>query len=212
MKKIALTKSYIFKKVMNTPKIKKIKNLFSVVLLFCLQRSISNSLIDFSKADLVTSVRGYDGIEYLEAYGSTQNELILKNKNVTRYRELAWFSMGYPRIVLSYDMKEKKNSSFIWTQEGFYIKVDMLTSKHKDQLKSALKEKHKIDINGESQILQLIPSSLKCSFQFVAERTIFKLFGKGTQLKKLPIKEIYSRRESNRMENIWISISTALQL
>jgi microcystin-dependent protein len=58
-------------------------------------------------------------------------------------------------------------------------------------MKTAVKEKHKIDINGESQILQLIPSSLKCSFQFVAERTILKLFGKGTQLNKLPIRVFF---------------------
>ena len=95
----------------------------------------------------------------LEAFKSHENDLIIKEKNVQSYEKLKWYSIGNPFLV-----KVKSNDSeyiFQFNSRGFYARIEMLTTNHKQLLVDEVKRVYNLTI-GLNQIDHLILSSFSC--------------------------------------------------
>jgi microcystin-dependent protein len=150
--------------------------------IFLIQYICESFEIDVSKADLVAYFKTNDGIEHVEAFRSIQNDEILKNQDRNRYNQLEWYSIGLPRLVV-FPSKNNTNqqSKLLWTPEGFFVNVDMLTFQHKQEFKKVIQRKYQIEVK-EHQILYLRPASIQCNIRFFSERVIYNISGKSKQL------------------------------
>ena len=126
-------------------------------------------------------------------YKSTNNNLIIKNNQTSRYGELEWHSIGSPFLANI----DSKNSSlsfdnlFEITPNGFNIYIQFLNDAQKRVIIEKIKIKYGIDVQS-SQIKKLKLSELTCTMEIncdnqTSEESI-KLNGSSKVFSKFPIK------------------------
>ena len=108
-------------------------NIFLICLLMNLlskpshqQNSNLNNIL-FDLADLTVDHETNEGTIHLEAFKSTFNDLIIRNKEVENYGQLNWVSIGYPKLILN-QITPNKTSLITFKPEGFDLTVEMLTN------------------------------------------------------------------------------------
>ena len=129
---------------------------------------------------------------HIEAYRSKNNDQIIRKKETSRYRELEWYSIGYPFLTNIHP----KNSClsfanlFQITPNGFNIYIQFLSDAQKRAIIEKIKNKYGIDVHA-SQIVKLELSELTCSIDIncdqISEGSI-KLNGSSKDFSSFPIK------------------------
>ena len=129
---------------------------------------------------------------HIEAYRSKNNDQIIRKKETSRYRELEWYSIGYPFLANIH----LKNSSlsfanlFQITPKGFNICIQFLSDAQKRAIIEKIKNKYGIDVHA-SQIVKLELSEFTCSIDIncdqISEGSI-KLNGSSKDFSSFPIK------------------------
>ena len=138
----------------------KINSLVSILLLievypFNCQVNQRNVLYEYLSTILVVN----ENDVYLEAYDSKENKEILNENNPQKYRDLKWFSIGYPIII------ENKNKSMLhFTEKGFYLSIQMLTNEQKGKIIDEISSVYNISIET-NQIIELKPNKFECELK-----------------------------------------------
>lgn len=121
------------------------------------------------------------------AYPSIKNEEILKRKDISKFGQLTWLSIGYPTLA----QLPSKNSYFSianvfeTTSFGFFLRIEVLTV---TLFKEEVKSKYGIDVET-TQIKTLIPSELKCSTEVLCSNgTRLNLYGEGYDFHWIPFR------------------------
>ena len=129
----------------------------------------------------------------IETYKSTNNDLIIKNNQTSRYGELEWYSIGSPFLAnirpenssLSFD------NLFEITPKGINIYLQFLSDAQKKAIIEKIKIKYGIDVQS-SQIKKLKLSELTCTMEINCDNQIseklIKLKGSSKIFSKFPIK------------------------
>lgn len=168
--------------------------LFYVELLVLINLSFQQSNINnivFDLADLAIDFEVDSGWISLEAFKSSLNDNIINAKQKEKYGQLNWLSIGYPKLVLSSSINSGSSSIFTFLPEGFFVKVDMLTSQHRILFKDVVKRKYGIDVKAE-QIVSMIPSSLECSVSFYQNDEKFLINGRVNQMNTFPYRIFFT--------------------
>lgn len=151
------------------------------------QQSANSNNIVFDLADLTVDQETNFGWITLEAFKSSLNDLIIKNKETENYGQLNWLSIGYPNLVGTYNSTSKIYQLFSFRPEGFDVSVEMLTNNYRSLFKDLVKRKYNIDINL-NQIVSLIPSRFDCQLVFYKDNSKVLINGKVNQLTRSPLK------------------------
>jgi hypothetical protein len=101
----------------------------------------SSKYIVFDLADLTLDYRQSFLKIHLEAFNSLLNDQIIKENDASKYGQLNWISIGYPRLE-SNDL----SSFFEFNPFGFSIRVQMLTEEHIKKFVELIKLKYGIDV------------------------------------------------------------------
>jgi hypothetical protein len=114
---------------------------------------------------------------YLEAFGSLVNREIISLRDRLNYGLLAWTSIGVPRLVAP---SPTVPSVFSFYNGGFYIKIESLTSKHKQALIEQAEKLHRIELKPD-QIVNLPNYELTCVLEFDSADGLVQLWGHAAQ-------------------------------
>ena len=108
---------------------------------------LRNSDHIFETQDLSIGYQTDIGEVHIEAYCTIKNDQIISDKDNTKYGQLKWVSMGFPRFVEmpSYE-SPNLNSLFHLQQTEFPVHFQMLTQQDKDVLKTEVKRTKNIDV------------------------------------------------------------------
>jgi len=159
--------------------------IISTILVDSLTSAVNNFVFDL--ADLAIEYESNDGLIHIEAFKSTANDLIIKKKDVDKYSQLSWVSIGYPKLVST----TNKLDLSIFRPEGFDLNVEMLTNNHKLIFKDIIKRKYNLTVSPE-QISTLIPAKFECQLVFYKDNHKILINGKVIQLTRLPLKLSFS--------------------
>ena len=136
----------------------------------------------FDLADLSYDFNINNGFVHLEAFKSEQNNVIIDKKLIERYGQLRWGSIGYPQITIN---KESDNSSinqiFEMRPEGFSIKVETLTDRHRILFTELINETYDINVKPR-QILSLVSTNFDCQLVFFWKGEKILISGKAKQM------------------------------
>lgn len=160
-----------------------------VILLNCLliKSTFTSNNIVFDLADLTVDYPGDYGIINLEAFKSSLNDLIIEQKQTTKYGQLNWLSIGNPTLIRA----PKSNGSFTLQPYGFDIYVDMLTQSQRTIFKDLVKRKYDIDVK-EEQIVSLTLAKFACQIElYTSNGDRVLLSGQVTELNRYPLKVIF---------------------
>ena len=105
---------------------------------------------------------------HLEAFKAYSNDIILSEKDSSKYGQLVWYSVGYPKIEIRKSTNEQNfnnTSIFTFNQKGFSMRVQMLNIEHKLEFVKLIKRKYQIDVDP-SQIVNLAPTQFECKTSF----------------------------------------------
>ena len=142
-----------------------------------------NDNVVFKLADLVIEHQLANGkIIQIEAFKSLSNDAIIAAKDNSKYGELHWLSLGYPSIE-----KSTTSELFHFSNQGFYILVEMLNDLQKELFAKRAKAKYNIDVKTE-QITTLIVSKFSCKIELKCENKNIFLTGHAYNLRELPIR------------------------
>ena len=126
----------------------------------------SNNIV-FDLADLSEDYESDAEWISLEAFKSTKNDVIIKEGDASKYGQLNWLSIGFPRLVpfqeRNRNSSEFKPKLFMFDSEGFSVGIEMLTNEHREHLSRIVLRKYKIPV-AKVQIVSLIPSMFECIF------------------------------------------------
>lgn len=78
-------------------------------------------------------------VKNITAFKSINNDLILKNNQTSKFKDLLWYSVGSD----SFQSNEPIYSSYF----NFWLHTKSLTNEHKELLKKQVKEKYNFTIN-----------------------------------------------------------------
>lgn len=177
------------------------KTLLFLLFLTSLSKQQSNiNNIVFDLADLAIDYESTRlGWISIEAFKSSLNDKIIEGKQASNYGQLNWLSIGHPALVLSPNVSNSQQYVlFNFSPEGFYTRVDMLTTEQRNLFKSVVKRKYNIDIKVE-QIVSLIPSMFTCQFTFYAENGEKLLItGEVKQLNVIPYRLFFSAPQNSK--------------
>ena len=141
----------------------------------------------FDSPDLVVEYESNEALIHIEAFKSTLNDLIIKKKDVDKYVQLSWVSIGYPKLCSTTNKLELIN----FRPEGFDFSVEMLNNNHKLLFKDLIKRKYNLTVSPE-QILNLIPAKFDCQLVFYKDNQKILINAKVNQLARLPFKLSFS--------------------
>ncbi len=148
--------------------------------------NLKNDNIDFHTADLILDTSENVLNIRIEAFKSSLNDEIIKEGNPSKYGQLNWFSIDYPKL----EINSKTNSClFDINSLGFSIRVQMLTGEHKSKFLELLKKKYGIEVNSR-QILNLVPSKLECKAEFFSDEDeeLHLITGKVNNFQEFPLR------------------------
>lgn len=146
----------------------------------------SDYLFDIN-SDLNIEVEQSDGtLSYLEAFKSSVNDKIIAEANPSKYGQLHWFSLGYPRLKT---ISSQTNISLPLkiTTKGFYILVEMLTQSQRGLFKEKIKRKYGLDVE-EDQITNLVPGQFECFIDIECDECEYTLRGRAFHFRDFPIR------------------------
>ena len=119
---------------------------------------------EFTTPDIVVETR-LDGAKIrLEAFKTTLNDLIIRNKSVNDYSRLHWVSIGVPRLVETATTQNGSAKLFSWSGTGFYTLIDTLSDSHRELIVDKIKKQYNINITTD-QILSLITEHFDCKIR-----------------------------------------------
>ena len=127
-------------------------------------------------------------IVQLEAFKLSTNDVILNDRDSTKYSQLKWYSIGYPKILMRKPDNGEINSlsMFTFKKNGFSIRVQMLIEGHKMEFVKSIKEKYGIVINT-NQIVNLAPTNLACKLKFYSDDREIQLLGLVKNFQEYPL-------------------------
>lgn len=145
--------------------------------------SESDRNIAFDSADLTYDYEIDNHLVQLQAFKSINNDLILNTNNASKYSQLQWFSIGYPKLLM---VSDNPINVFRFNREGFSLDINMLTSSLKQEFVRKVQKKYKIQIS-EDQIVNLVPSDFQCSLKFYSNDEKLLIRGRVKQFAVFPL-------------------------
>ena len=121
----------------------------------------------------------------LEAFKSFDNQEILQHRNSCK--NLKWFSLGDPTLIAVKSNKNKNESLFTFTPEGFYTHIQMLTDKQRKVLAETVNYKNNIDVDS-NQFENIILTNLTCDIVLYDNKTKVRLSGEVSTFNKFPLR------------------------
>jgi hypothetical protein len=180
----------------------KMKNNY-FILIFVLFHLILVNCEEEAKLDIVVSID--DGRSSIEAFKSTDNDVIINGSKTHDYKKLKWYSMGKP-IVIRTKSNKYKNESFVHLQsEGFYLNIQILSEEHKKLIIQTINKTHGIPV--ELYQIKKIPfKEFKCDFHVNHDDEESILKGVSKVFTRFPLKVDFTANE-NEMKFLYNSLS-----
>lgn len=180
------------KEIIITQKMK-ILTLFFII---CLSVKSKQQQSSISNSDLIINDSESVPHSVLEAYKSSLNDKILKEKDPINYSQLKWFSYGSPRLITI------NNTVLSFSSRTLMIHVQMLTNEHKKLFANQVKKQYKIDIEPD-QIKDIIPAAFECLLNIKCYEE-FQLKGKVKNLREFPLRVDFDieNKQKECLENI----------
>jgi hypothetical protein len=165
-----------------------------ILLLVFFKLTSTKDVIVFNISDISTTIENFDKCFHLEAYRSLKNDEILLNKFKTkRHNELTWYSLGHPTLIEAFQNNnntfQTKSNLFHFTNDGFYLYIDMLTLNQRNELAKSASLKYGINVSP-SQIVPLKLSKYTCLIEITDVKNLkdFKFLGEVTNLNEIPVR------------------------
>lgn len=160
-----------------------------------------------SGADLIVTDNQGPVHYILEAYKSSLNDRILKDKTTKNYNQLKWFSYGSPQISTI------NGSAIHFTSNGFCVYIEMLNNRHRRLFREEIKRQYGIDVLKD-QIKDLTPATFECTMRLKCYEE-YGVWGKVLDLRVFPYRVDFAWKvngssepsdkecmQSNQKENI----------
>ena len=114
---------------------------------------------------------------YIEAYHSQENERILSENDVQNFKNLKWYSIGYP-VLIENEVSTLNSSKTLFrlTENKAYASVQMLTIQQKELFVKQIKETRKVDVLID-QIEEFKLSKFYCEYNYTLEDVAIGLKG-----------------------------------
>ena len=130
----------------------------------------------YSPPDIVIATK-YNGAHiYVDAFKSSINDDIIRNKLQNQYNRLQWESLGVPSLVLTSQTTNANSTGsrgvlVTWSNNntGFNVFIETLTDEYRSLLKEKIERQYSIVIDSTNQIKRLTSVNIECEIKLVCK-------------------------------------------